>query len=269
MLFLLRTWGTIYVRGDKMPRAARKRSSTGIYHVMLRGINHQTIFEDDEDCQKYLETLKAYREKSSYTVYAWCLMENHLHLLLKEETEDLGTTFKRIGASYVYWYNWKYGRRGHLFQDRFKSEPVESNRYFLTVLRYIHQNPLKAGIVKDIADYRWSSYREYIGKPWICDTDFAFKMFSSDRAEALKLFKEFNQAENDDRCLDYDHSVRLNDTEAAEFIKSISGVRSPAEVQNFDRDKRDEIIRACKEKGLSFRQIQRLTGLSFGVIRRV
>ncbi|MDQ2088156.1 transposase [Herbivorax sp. ANBcel31] len=160
-----------------MPRAARKKSSTGIYHVMLRGINHQIIFEDDEDYQKYLDTLKKYQDESGYTIYAYCLMSNHIHLLVKEETEEMSIAFRRIGASYVYWYNWKYGRRGHLFQDRYKSEVVEKDRYFLTVIHYMHQNPLKAGIVKNITDYRWGSYGEYIGETGICDTDFALNMF--------------------------------------------------------------------------------------------
>lgn len=252
-----------------MARTARKESSTRIYHVMLRGINRQTIFEDDEDYQKFLWTMKDTKEKSGYEIYAYCLMSNHIHLLLKEVTEDLGIVFRRIGASYVYWYNWKYSRRGHLFQDRYKSEVVENDGYFLTVIRYIHQNPLKAGIVKDIADYRWSSFGEYIGEPGICDIDFALNMFSTDREKAVKLFKEFNLAENDDRCLDYDQDVRLNDAEATDFIKSISGVGSPTEVQGFDKWKRNEVIKACKEKGLSFRQIERLTGVSFGVIRGI
>ncbi|HZJ76231.1 MAG TPA: transposase [Oscillospiraceae bacterium] len=252
-----------------MPRTAREKSSTGTYHVMLRGINHQVIFEDDEDCQKYLDTLKAYQETSSYIIYAWCLMGNHLHLLIKEGAEDLGSVFKRIGASYVYWYNWKYGRRGHLYQDRFKSEVVENDSYFLTVIRYIHQNPLKAGIVKDIADYRWSSYGEYTGKPRICNTDFALNMFSNDREKAVELFKEFNSEENRDQCLDYNQNIRLNDTEAGIFIRNISGVQSPTEIQRFEKAKRNEIIKRCREEGLSIRQIERLTGVSFGVIRAV
>ncbi len=252
-----------------MPRAAREKSSTGIYHVMLRGINHQIIFEDDEDYQKYLETLKTYQEKSGYIIYAYCLMSNHIHLLVKEETEDLGIAFRRIGASYVYWYNWKYGRRGHLFQDRYKSELVENDSYFLTAIRYIHQNPLKANIVNDIADYRWGSYGEYIGEPGICDTDFALNMFSTDRVKAINLFEEFNLAENQDQCLDYDQDVRLNDTEASDFIRSISGVQRPTEILRFDKGKRNEVIKACKEKGMSFRQIERLTGVSFGVIRAI
>ena len=252
-----------------MPRVAREKSSTGIYHVMLRGINHQIIFEDDEDCQNYLETLKTYQDKSGYIIYAYCLMSNHIHLLVKEETEELSNAFKRIGASYVYWYNWKYGRRGHLFQDRFKSEAVENDSYLLTVIRYIHQNPLKAGIVKGIADYRWSSYGEYIGESRVCDVEFALNMFSTNRVKAVELFKEFNSAENEDRCLDYDQAVRLNDAEATDFIRNIAGVVSPTEIQSFDKGKRNEIIKACKEKGLSFRQIERLTGVSFGVIRAI
>ena len=252
-----------------MPRAAREKSDTGIYHMMLRGINRQIIFEDDEDYQKYLETLKTYQEKSGYIIYAYCIMSNHIHLLIKEVTDDLGIAFRRIGASYVYWYNWKYGRRGHLFQDRYKSEMVETDSYFLTVLRYIHQNPYKAGMVKNIADYPWSSYREYVGEPKICDVEFGLSFFSTNRAKAVKLFKEFNLSENQDRCLDYDQGVRLNDTEATDFIKSISGVQSPTEIALFEKGKRNEVIKACKDKGLSFRQIERLTGISFGVIRTI
>lgn len=252
-----------------MPRVAREKSSTGIYHAMFRGINHQIIFEDDEDHQKYLETLKTYQKKSGYIIYAYCLMSNHIHLLIKEETEDLSIAFRRIGASYVYWYNWKYGRRGHLFQDRYKSEVVENDSYFLTVMRYIHQNPLKAGIVKNIADYQWSSYREYIEKPMICNTDFALSLFDSNQAKAIKLFQKFNWTANEDQCLDYDQNVRLNDTEASNFIRGIAGVQSPTEVALFEKDKRNEIIKMCKGKGLSFRQIERLTGVSFGVIRAI
>ena len=88
-------------------------------------------------------------------------MGNHIHLLIKPEKEPLEQVFKRIGGRYVYWYNVKYQRVGHLFQDRFKSEPVEDDSYFLTVIRYIHQNPVKAGLCKNIKDYKYSSYAEY------------------------------------------------------------------------------------------------------------
>lgn len=252
-----------------MPRKAREKSSTGIYHVILRGINRQRIFEDDEDYEKLLETLKDYKEKSGYEIYAYCFMSNHVHILLKEGQEELGTIFRRIGATYVYWYNWKYNRRGHLFQGRYKSETVETDRYFLTVLRYIHQNPLKAGMVKKILEYPWSSYREYIENPKICDIEFTLNLFSEDREKAMRLFKEFNLEENKDKCLEYDQNMRWKDPEAIDFIKRISGVQSPLEIQGFEKEKRNDIVKKCKEEGLSIRQIERLTGISFGVIRGI
>nr|WP_311774044.1 transposase [Metabacillus sp. KUDC1714] len=119
---------------------------------MLRGINRQTIFEDDEDKIKFLVTLKKYKEISKFQLYSYCLMDNHIHLLLKESGETISESIKRISSSYVYWYNNKYERCGLLFQERFKSENVENILYFLTVLRYIHQNPLKAGLAKTVFD---------------------------------------------------------------------------------------------------------------------
>ncbi len=250
-----------------MPRRAREKSETGIYHVVLRGINKQRIFEDDEDYQKYLYTLKTYKEISAYEVYAYCLMSNHVHLLMKEGKEALGVAFRRIGASYVYWYNWKYCRSGHLFQDRYKSEAVETDRYFLAAMRYIHQNPVKAGIVKEIQDYPWSSFREYTTGAEICDTVYAPGLFSANAAEGLELWVKFNREKNDERCLEYDDGTRLNDLEAAELICNLAGVESPLEIQGFEKAKRSKALKQLKGMGLSIRQLERLTGVSFGVIR--
>lgn len=252
-----------------MPRRARNKSSTGIYHIILRGINKQRIFEDNEDNRRFLETIKTYQETSEYQVYAYCLMSNHVHLLMKEGNENLGIVFRRIGASYVYWYNWKYNRRGHLFQDRYKSEAVETDKYFLTVLRYIHQNPIKAGITKEIQAYPWSSYREYTEKPAICATRFAIGLFSEDPIEAVHLLEIFHQEINKDQCLEYDYGTRLNDVEAVELIQNIIGVKSPKEIKAFEKQKRNAAIRELKNRKLSIRQIERLTGVSFGIIRNL
>lgn len=252
-----------------MARRARRKSRTGIYHVISRGIDRQIIFEDNEDYRRLLDTLKECQEKSGCEIYAYCLMGNHIHLLLKENKEDLGIMFRRLGASYVYWYNKKYKRRGYLFQGRYKSEAVESDGYFLTVLRYIHQNPLKAKMVSDIADYPWSSYREYMEKSRICNIEFALNLFSEDREKAIKLFREFNLAENKGQCLEYNQNERLNDTEAAAFIRSVARTQSSTEVQNFTKEERNKIIKKCREHGLSIRQIVRLTGVSFGIIRNI
>ena len=156
-----------------MPRVARIKSSTGIYHLITRGINQQNIFSFDDDYERLLNTLTRYCRKSACEIYAYCLMDNHIHLLLKEGQEPIATTMKKIGTSYVYYYNWQYNRKGHLFQDRYKSEPVEDDAYFLTVLRYIHLNPQKTELTDDPATYPYSSYTEYTDKVKITDTAFA------------------------------------------------------------------------------------------------
>ncbi len=88
-----------------MPRMRRQKSSTGIYHIILRGINRQIIFQDNEDKEKFIEVLKKYKEVSKYEVYAFCIMDNHAHILIREGKEPLAKVMKRIGVSYVYWYN--------------------------------------------------------------------------------------------------------------------------------------------------------------------
>ncbi|WLR41554.1 transposase [Bacillus carboniphilus] len=98
-----------------MPRGPRERSKSGIYHVIIRGANRQEIFHDDDDFRKFLDTIKKYKIKARMTVYSWCLMNNHVHLLLKEGEESLSTTMKRIGVSYVSYYHRKYKTTGPLF----------------------------------------------------------------------------------------------------------------------------------------------------------
>lgn len=141
------------------------RSISGIYHVMLRGINKQILFECDNDRYRFIKTLDRYRVICKYELYGYCLMVNHVHLLLKENDESISTSIKRICSSYVYWYNWKYDRCGHLFQERYNSETVESEVSLLRVLRYIHQNPVKAGVSEITERYAWSSnFKEYYRK---------------------------------------------------------------------------------------------------------
>lgn len=139
-----------------MARVAREKSKTGIYHIVMRGINKQTLFYDDEDKEVFLSRLKIVKEEKPYEIFAYCLMENHIHLLIEEKVEKIGDILRKVLSSYVYWYNSKYERVGNLFQDRFKSEPIEDDKYFLCCVRYILQNPLKTNIY-NIWEYKWSS----------------------------------------------------------------------------------------------------------------
>ena len=252
-----------------MSRNARKRSQSGIYHVMLRGINRQVIFRDDEDRAKLLKTLKYYKEVSKYEIFAYCLMDNHVHLLMKENEESIGLSIKRISGSYVYWFNGRYKRVGHLFQDRFKSEIVEDDKYFLSVLRYIHQNPINAGLTQKTGEYPWSSYLEYVGRKYLLtDTDFALEMFSDDRREAMEQFEKFMNELSDNKFLDYEENARLLDSEVKKYLLR-KGISNTGELPQMARSQRDEIIRVIKQMdGVSIRQISRITGLSKSVIDR-
>jgi REP element-mobilizing transposase RayT len=123
---------------------------------MLRGIDKRNIFLDDEDRMKFIEKLLMAKKTAGFKLYGYCLMDNHVHLLIGEQ-EETGISIKRITVGYVRWHNSKHERTGHLFQNRYMSEVVETEGYLINVLRYIHQKPVKAKITNYAKDYPWSS----------------------------------------------------------------------------------------------------------------
>lgn len=255
-----------------MPRKARVKSRSGIYHIMLRGVNRQEIFHDDADCKKFLKIIQKYKVKSELKIYAWCLMGNHVHLLLREGNESISNTMKRIGVSFVSYYNWKYRTTGHLFQGRFKSESVENVDYLLTVTRYIHQNPVKAGIVNRVDDWRWSSCLGYYGQNYfpalLLDEGLILGMLSENQTIAKEKFKVFNEERNSDECLD-EHIFRRRktDEEAKLEIKQLLGPIEIPQVKSLSRLERNKILRKIKKiDGLSQRQAARILGLSANLI---
>jgi len=204
------------------------------------------------------------REVCNFQLYAYCLMGNHVHLLLKVQDEGLETIFKRIGGRYVYYYNVKYQRVGHLFQDRFKSEPVDNNEYFLTVLRYIHQNPVKAKLCSKVEEYPFSSFAEYLHESTFVDTEFALGII--DRSE----FVRFNNAPNSDTCLELVTPSRhaVTDAQAQVIIGKISHCKTVTEFQSLEENKKERFIKKIYEKGVSVRQLSRLTGTTKGIVEK-
>ena len=246
-----------------MPRMKREQSSTGIYHVVFRGINRQRIFEEDEDYERFLSLLKHYQQISEYSIYAYCLMPNHIHLLIKEGTEPLGQTFRRIGASFVYWYNLKYGRAGHLFQDRYKSEVVEDDGYLLTVVRYIHRNPVKAGLCREPEEYRYSSFARYESDPLI-ESSLVLGM------TGRKEFFNYHHTDSKDLCLDVEEEKkrRLTDQDAIRLMTELYHCSNPSEFQEAEKETQDKILHTLLGAGGSLRQISRLTGAPIGIVRK-
>jgi putative transposase len=254
-----------------MPRTARSKSHTGIYHIMLRSVNKQSIFIDREDNLRYLDTLLRFKTKSGYKLYGYCLMGNHIHLLIQECDEDISQAMKRIGVSYVYWYNKKYNRVGHLFQDRYKSESVEDDKYLLAVLRYIHQNPLKAKLVKKIDEYQWSSYRDYQSShSKMIDFDFILNLFNSNREKAREQFNSFMMQAGQDDFLDLEEDIKEWSEEALiDEIYKLSGLNDPKDLSAYKKDRRDAILLKLREAGITIRQLSELTGLGRSVVERV
>ncbi|WP_373483524.1 transposase [Acetobacterium sp.] len=240
-----------------MARQARVKSTTGIYHVMLKGLDGRNLFLDDSDRSIFMEKLNKARETGGFQLYAYCLMDNHVHLLIKEG-EELGTSIKRITVGYVQLHNNKYGRTGHLFQNRFSSEAVEDDQYLMTVVRYIHCNPLKAGMVTRLEDYPWSSYHKmiqaYQGNPTTLDSGIIKDYFPT-----AADFIRFSEEENQDDCLEIHLKTRTSDELLTAMLKHNSEYRNLGELSV---DKRNQLIRQIQlESGGSIRQLSRVLGL--------
>ena len=179
-----------------MPRKPRQPSSTGIYHVILRGIDQQILFRNDMDYQAFLRFLIEVKKSSPFILYSYCLMNNHVHLLVRETETPLSSFMRRISVKYALHFNTKYSRTGHVFQDRYKSENVEDERYFLTVYRYILRNPVKAGLCQEPADYRWSSYSELFQRDSWVDSGLPVRLLGPGG------LLEFVCMRTDDECMD-------------------------------------------------------------------
>lgn len=256
-----------------MPRNARQISGTGIYHIIVRGINRQTIFFEDDDYQKYIDTIRRFIANGDANVLGYCLMSNHLHLLIQDNNIAISKIMKQIGTSYAYWYNCKYERSGHVFQDRFKSENIEDDSYLITVIRYIHQNPVKAGIVTKAENYIWSSCRVYYGEkeypPGLTQTSLILGMFGETTSQSIECFKVYNDEKNDDHCLEDDCTKNLPDSEAIKIMTNLNNNQAISTLTNMPKAERDLLLQRFKEtEGLSLRQIARLTGLGYQTVNR-
>lgn len=244
-----------------MPRIARNIHEGGYRHVIVRGIGKQILFEDDGDNRYYIRLLEKYSRDTGVAVCAYCLMENHVHLLLHDYATDTALFMKKVGVSYSAYYNRKYERCGHLFQDRYKSENINDERGYLTVLRYILRNPEKAGFCST-EEYAWSSYSSYSDQKSFLEQELTWKLFGS-----RKKYRDYIKCDNPDEGMEPEG--RRDDGWARKTIKEKLGLVSGTAIQSYDRYQRNQALRELKHAGLSIRQIERLTGINRGVIQKV
>ena len=256
-----------------MARKTRESLPSRYVHVTTRGIGRRTIFEDDADRRRFLETLngKLHGRAPETAVLAWCLMENHAHLLFRAESAELSRLMQRLGTSYAQYFNGRHGHVGRVFQNRFGSQPVQSDSHLRAVIRYIHAKNARDAGVPAPADYVWSSYREIAGIGGVCegagivDVGFARDLFGS-----VGEFISFHEKANEEDVLvNIDaRGRRLGDAEAREVAVRLLGESFVDNVCAMQREERDEALARLKAAGLSIRQIERLTGIGRSVISR-
>lgn len=244
-----------------MPRAKRHLVNGGIYHIMIRGVNKQVIFKDDDDRKMFIRIMNYCNKKYECEIYAYCLMNNHVHILFKDKEFFVSDFMQYVASIYAEEFNKKYKRVGHLFQDRFKSIYVYNDNYLLRLIRYIHRNPERAGICKT-EEYKWNSYKEYVYNSKIIETDSILKMFDSKEKIAIKKFKEF-VADSGQENLDKIYMLeKLNDEEAEKLIKDITKIDDIYQIKNYNRKYRREIVNKILEvNNLNFSQISRVLGI--------
>lgn len=249
-----------------LPRQNRKISYTDIYHIMLRGINKQNIFNDDFDKIKFLKILKETKEKYQYNIYSYCLMNNHVHLLIFDRNKKLSSIIQSLAIKYSLYYNKKYERIGHLFQNRYKSKCVENEKYLLNLIRYIHQNPENANITFT-EDYRWSSFNEYFYKAYLIDGDYILSFFDFN----IKEFKNFNlnYIENYKEELEYEFLNKFDDKKLIQIIKKELNIQDVNCIKNFNIKLRNNYIRCIKKiDGSTNAQIARILKVGRKIVER-
>jgi REP element-mobilizing transposase RayT len=257
-------------RPTAISRQPRKLSSTGFYHIVFRGVNHCHLFEETADYAMLLGALKEIKDDLVLKVVAYCLMSNHVHLLIAETRPgDIITAMRRLLVRYACWFNRKYQRSGALIANRYKSEVVEDDGYLLALVRYIHQNPVVSGMARHAADYRWSSYGEYVGdRTPLVEVSVILDVLSPDGRAAISEFEDMHLViDSTDHSLP-DRVIRSDEQVRDEMVALLGGIE-PFSVGALGKEQRDAVLSMLRKRGFSIRQIERITGVPRGVVSRV
>lgn len=260
-----------------MARKPRCRSSLQLYHIVIRGINKQDIFIDNQDKSKFIKELLLSKEKFEFKLYAYIIMPNHVHLVIKEKDIEISKIMHRIQLSYSAYLNIKYDRVGHVFQGRFYSKNIENEEYLKCVIRYIHLNPDKAGIGK-YNQYKWSSFSDYIKsenseKNGLVDVTDILNLYNEERGKAITLFEEFHKEKSkykyNEEYSEFEIKNRLDDEEVIKIITENLGIQSIYDVHKLNNKYRNQVLHEILNiKGTTIMQISRITGISKKIIER-
>lgn len=253
-----------------MPRPLRSFSISKVYHVILKGINDSDIFYTNQDRFVFLEKIKLSKKEFPFSVYAYCLMSNHVHLVIGVQDKFLSKAIQSLTIRYVSYFNKQYERKGPFVQNRFKSKNVENQKYFLDVCRYVHRNPEKAGITKT-SNYKWSSYSEYLGKEDIIDKKVLLHYLDNDIDNFIKYTNKVESIEELMNSADFELSNKIQDDEIIEIIIRQFKLNSAEEIISYFKNKKNKllIVKLKNIKGITKAQLSRITRIDKKTIGKI
>ncbi|MDD3840137.1 MAG: transposase [Clostridia bacterium] len=254
-----------------MPRKAREISPTDFYHVMMRGINKEKIFPGKKYKGMFLEIIQDVLTNTYIQIVAYCVMDNHIHLVLKGKINDISKALKKVNTRYAMRYNNDFDRVGHVFQGRYKSEIIKDTTHLLQAIRYVHANPIKAGLIGDIDKYSWSSYKEYLEDVTIINSE--AREFILDIFNGEESYKNFHEQEDFREFLDTKEEVERNRYKLAQRIISefciSKGILDSAQIKKNPELLNDIIKELLTKTKLSHRKIAGLLEVNNNLVHKI
>ena len=253
-----------------MPRKNREYSSTYVYHIIFRGNDKQDMFYDDQDRCVFLDRIKEAKKIFNFDIFSYCLMDNHVHMVIRVKDKFLSKSMQSLGVRYSIYFNRKYNRRGHLFENRYLSKKIESLNYFLNLCKYIHRNPENADMEKT-ENYKWSSYSEYINKKdRIIKSDVLLHYYYDDVEEFKNFTLQNNKMSTLTDYAEYELISKLTEDDLINIIKEKFNLENASDVSLLEKNKIEEIIYELKNvKCVSLNQIARVTKVTRYHIKKI
>lgn len=242
----------------------RKASITNIYHIIARAVNKQILFYDDKDKERYLKFINEAKKIFNFDVCGYCLMTNHVHLVLHDKNQDISNIMKKINEKYALSFNKRYDREGVLFDGRFKSQPIESHKYLIDCMRYVHQNPVFANMVSSIYDYKFSSIHTYKNRKKnylnLINDEFVLGEMSSQE------FLKWNENIKDGRITKkkfIDFKNKITDEKVIDYILKKFKIDDVTKLSHIEIEKAKEIAQHLYLLDVNKKQISRVLGLEY------
>ncbi len=252
-----------------MSTKKRKLFTDGIYHVYNRAVKKSMLFRENSDYDYFFNRICLYKKRFEFSVYAVCLMGNHFHILLRDNGLQLSNIMDSIECSYAKRYSRKYDHSGYVFESRFKSNPIIDERGFLKLYRYVIRNPVAAGISDSVSGYEWVTPDPDWDRYGIVDFEYVNEVFTK-TCKASHF--EYIDSNVDDLWTDEIEIQRLDDKDAYELFINISDHIEQANERNINISKSEKlgrVIRISIDRGVTYKQLNKFTGLTYYKLRKL